>query len=41
VLRVGREQVVAFRIAALHLDRRLPPASLVEAARPAGLARAG
>jgi hypothetical protein len=37
VLRVSRQQIVAFRLAALHLDRRLPPDQLVDAARPCGL----
>lgn len=37
MLRAGREQVVAFRAAALHLDRRLPAGALPDPLRPVGL----
>jgi hypothetical protein len=37
LLRASRDHVLAFRAAALHLDRRLPPDRLVDAARPCGL----
>ena len=37
MLQADREQVMAFRTSALHLDRRLPSSSLIEATRPVGL----
>jgi hypothetical protein len=37
MLRLTRDQVVAFRVAALHLDQRLPVDQLVEGVRPCGL----
>lgn len=37
MLRATRDQVLAFRAAALHLDRRLPASALTDAVRPVGL----
>lgn len=37
MLRLTRDQVVAFRAGALHLDQRLPVDEIVEAVRPCGL----
>jgi hypothetical protein len=37
VLQLTREQVVAFRVSALHLDRRLTLDELIECVRPCGL----